>query len=125
MHTILAFAAALSFTSPGTFSLNEAHATATQYEQSVGLGARVQDCRWLDRHDAECAVTLTATVTTYGSSQHYAWEDRVTRSGPCSNAGRIVKRTHGLTYQDGGTHYGNCFTGPLIASPIQSTLQDS
>lgn len=125
MHTILALAAALSFGSPGAFTLNQARTTATRYEQAAGLGAQVQDCRWLDRHDAECAVTLTAVVTVHGSPQHYAWEDRVTRSGPCSNPGRVVKKVHGLTYQDGGTHYGNCFTGPLVASSIQSTLQDS
>lgn len=119
----LALAAAIGLTPHGAFTLNQARGVDIRYEHSIA--GHVGVCRWRNRHDAECDVTLAVRVIDGGVLEHYAWKDEVTRSGPCSNPGRIVKRVHGLTYQDGGHHVGNCFTGPLVAVPIENSITQS
>lgn len=122
MHTILALAAALSFGSPGAFTLPQAHAIAVHHEAKSNLGGHVQQCAWRDRHDVICVVTGSEAPIVGQPASSYRWEDVVTRSGACTNAGKIVKRVHGITYQNGGHHYGNCFTGPLVAMPVPGSL---
>lgn len=121
--TLAVLGATLSFgPAHGAFTLGQARVTADRYEQGVQLGGRVQACRWRDNRDAICTIVADNTAVLGSGSAEYAWQDRVTRSGPCSNPGRIVSRRGGVTVQDGGHHVGNCFTGPLVAIPVRGSL---
>lgn len=106
--------ASLTFNHHGAFTLHQARRVAVRQEAQFDVGAHVGRCHWQDRHDAACDVTASGLIFNGLPAAQMTWEDVVTRSGPCENAGRIVKRVHGLTYQDGGHHAGNCFTGPLL-----------
>jgi hypothetical protein len=122
--TLAILGATLSFgPAHGAFTLAQAHQTATRYEQHAGLNGQVQSCRRLDDRAVDCYIIADSQTVIGDGAAVYEWQDKITRSGPCSNTGKVVSRRHGVTVQDGGRHYGNCFTGPLVSTRISGSLE--
>jgi hypothetical protein len=110
--------ARLTFPQPKhTFTLQAARSLDQRYEQHQGLGATITGCGWVRVHVAACASHFTATVIDGQAPERYTLIDYITRSGACENAGPVVRRHDGITWQKGGSHVGNCFTGPLVVVP--------
>lgn len=123
MHTIVALAAALSFSHHGAFTLPQAHTVAVSYDASVGLNGHVQRCAWRDRHDAVCAATGLWISFDGGQAVPYHWKLRVTRSGSCRT--HVIKRRSPTSGISSGRKFGNCFIGPLVALPVADSLQET
>jgi hypothetical protein len=113
-----AHGARLTSVPPGpthTFTLAAARHVAWHYEHGVeGFPVTMGACGWVRVHVAECSLRMTVVVIDGEPAESLLLIDRVTRSGPCSNAGRVISRHNGITVQDGGHHFGNCFDGPLV-----------
>lgn len=115
--TAALFGSATASAATHTFTLTHARALDQRYEHSQGFATEGVVCGWVRVHVAGCSSKLTVVVIDGQPAERYTLIDYVTRSGACSNAGRIVKRVGGITYQNGGDHFGNCFTGPLVVEP--------
>lgn len=121
MHTILALAATLSFAHHGAFTLPQAYQTDIRYEHADGFNGTVRVCTWHDPHDVICIVNGFGMFFPGVPAAMYRWEDRVTRSGPCSVP--VIRRTGRRSgVARGSTATRNCFTGPVVAMHLPKTL---